>query len=115
MSYSNSIATIFYIMFLLYMSFGIYGIYIKLKNTANRIFFLICAALAIWSLGFSFGAQAQDVHTSIQWHRFAALGWGSLYSLTLHFFCGLLIKNNFSKIGGTMLCFIYLPIIISLN
>lgn len=91
------------------MTFGIYALFMSPKYTANRLFFLICMSLAVWSMGFAFSTQAQDVHTSILWHRFAALGWASLYSFTLHFFLWITDRKQWLQNLGSIFCSICLP------
>jgi hypothetical protein len=98
---------IFFITNTIYMAFGIYIIQKDYKARLNRVFFAICISLSLWSLGFSFGVNAHDVADCIFWRRIAALGWGLLYSLMLHFF--ILMTEN--KILGRkwLIPLIYLP------
>ncbi len=96
MSLGIGVSTAFYLTFLVYSILGIYGLYMNYKRKTNIVFFFICASMSIWSLGFAMSMQARQVGYSIFWNRLAALGWGTLYSLLLHFF--LLITQEDSRL-----------------
>ena len=56
-------------------------------------------ALSIWGFAFSVDISAPDLDTCLLWHKISAFGWGSLFSILLHFFLDLTGKK---KIIGKM-------------
>ncbi len=95
--YSRGISVAFFIAFCLYNYFGVSILHHDNKSRMNRWFFIICLALSLWSLGFSFAASAPDVASVLVWRRISALGWGSLYSILLYFF--LILTGKDVKLG----------------
>lgn len=76
---------IFYFAFVIYVLLGIYILWSDRKSILNHIFFASCISLSIWALCFSIANSAPDYETSILWRRLASFGWGTAYSLLLHF------------------------------
>lgn len=77
--------------FVLFITFAIYfilGMYILSLNTGsklNRLYCIACLSLSIWSFCFSITNSAPDYETAILWRRLASLGYGTVYSILLHF------------------------------
>jgi diguanylate cyclase (GGDEF)-like protein len=68
---------------------GIYTLYTNTKSSTNRIFFALTVALFIWSFGFAMAISAADISTCLFWRRFAAIGWGTFFSILLRFLISL--------------------------
>jgi diguanylate cyclase (GGDEF)-like protein len=64
---------------------GGFGLYIDARARLNRTFFGLCIAIGIWAMGFSMSIDAGNMETCLFWRRISAVGWGSLYSIMLHF------------------------------
>lgn len=64
---------------------GIYILYLNPRNKPNILFFALTVALGIWALGMSMAVCARDMDTALFWRRFSAIGWGSFFSILLHF------------------------------
>lgn len=77
---------LFFILFGVYAVFGIYTIINNYRLSLNRSFFAVCMAMSIWAFGFSVAISAPDLPTCFFWRRVSAVGWGSLYSILVHFF-----------------------------
>ncbi len=65
--------------------FGTYLLRVKQNAQENRMFFANTIALSIWALGLGLALSADTVQASVIWRRIAALGWGTFFSLLLHF------------------------------
>ncbi|MET1247168.1 EAL domain-containing protein [Sporolactobacillus sp. STCC-11] len=83
---------IFLIICIISLVFGIYVISKNPREKLNRIFFVSCICLCIWSFGFSIAINAPDDETCLFWRRFSAIGWGSIYAVLLHF--GVVLTEN---------------------
>lgn len=77
---------LFFIAAALYVVFGLYIFSINAKSSLNRLFSLSCLALAIWAFCFSMANIALDHNSALFLRRMTSLGWGTVYSLMLHFF-----------------------------
>ncbi len=103
---------LFFIAFIAYLIFGIYAFQKNSKDSQNKLFFIICLSLCFWSLGFSIGTSAKTWEICFLWRRISAIGWGTIYSLLLHFFLLLTTKQRPRK-AWVYYALIYLPAIIS--
>ncbi|UWG97105.1 EAL domain-containing protein [Dehalobacter sp. DCM] len=64
---------------------GAYTLYLDPKAGLNRSFFALCVSLSIWALGFSISVSADNQTASLLWRRISVIGWGSFFSVLLHF------------------------------
>ncbi|MFA5528078.1 MAG: EAL domain-containing protein [Peptostreptococcales bacterium] len=103
---------LFFAAFIMYLVFGIYTLQINSKAGLNKIFFAICLSLCLWSLGFSVATFAQTWETCYLWRRISAIGWGTIYSLLLHYFL-VMTTNRFSRRTWVYCVLLYLPAVIS--
>lgn len=103
---------LFFVAFIVYLIFGIYTFQTNSKDKLNRIFFAICLSLCFWSLGFSIAISAKTWEICFLWRRISAVGWGTIYSLLLHFFL-VLTTNRFSRKTRIYCALIYLPAVVS--
>ena len=55
------------------------------KAAVSRCFFALILSLNFWSLGLAFANIAADAATCEIWRRYSSLGWGTVYSIILHF------------------------------
>jgi diguanylate cyclase (GGDEF)-like protein len=88
---------VFFAVSVVYGVFSVYILIINRKSMLNRVYFAICIALCIWSLGFAFATSAPNVDVGLFWRRFAAIGWGSVFAFILHFFLVLSNKKGILK------------------
>ncbi len=79
------LSLVFFAAFAFYSLFGVYILLADRKAFVNRIFFVLCLSLCVWSFGFSITYTTTDLSTAVFWHRVSALGWGSIYAFLLHF------------------------------
>ncbi|MEQ8174095.1 MAG: EAL domain-containing protein [Syntrophomonadaceae bacterium] len=86
MSIPLMFSLLFFILFGIYAVFGIYTIINNHRASLNRSFFAVCMAMGIWAFGFSVAISAPDLSICFFWRRVSAVGWGSLYSILMHFF-----------------------------
>src|SRR5690554_6417956 len=112
MSLAHTFSFVFFIAFAIYFSLGIYTISINTKNMLNRLFFLSCLSLAIWAFCFSMANSAQDYETALFWRRLSSLGWGTVYSLLMHFY---LIVTERNKVLSKKWVYVllYLPTLVN--
>jgi len=113
MPLSHIFSLLFFLASALYFIFGIYILSVNMKSLLNKLFFLSCMALAVWAFCYSIANSAQHYEDVIFWRRLASLGWGTIYSLLLHFFLVLTQKNKILKSKWSYL-FLYLPALINL-
>lgn len=85
MSLTDGLALVFFLTFSIYVFLGIYVLAIDSKALISRLFFTLCISLCIWSFGFSIACSASDYETALFWRRFDSFGWGTAYSILMHF------------------------------
>lgn len=78
-----------------YMFTGISTFQHDTKNRLNRIFYLLCLLLAIWSLMLALMNAVTDAGTATSFRRTATLFWSPIYCLLLHFSLVLVRKDRF--------------------
>lgn len=112
------ISIIYYCTFIIYILSSIYIISLNYKASINRVFFLLLISLSIWSFSISISTSATDYESALLWRQISTLGWGTLYSLLLHFLILLIntdeTQNLNVKPNKRLLFFLYLPAIINL-
>lgn len=86
MTLSYIYSLILFIGFAIYFILGMYILSLNTGSKLNRLYCLACLSLSIWSFCFSITNSAPDYETAILWRRLASLGYGTVYSLLLHFF-----------------------------
>lgn len=64
---------------------GFHALKLQPKASLYRLFFAISLCLAVWALGCSVVIAAPDGIAAVLWTRIAAVGYGAVYSLILHF------------------------------
>lgn len=98
----------FYLAFVVYLLFGAYIISLNSKLILHRVFFMLCLVLCLWAFTFSIANSAPDYATALFWRRVSAFGWGTMYSLLLHFILILTGKEKLLRQAWTYL-WLYLP------
>lgn len=92
MLYSSFFSVMFFSVCIVSMVSGILVIKNNHKSPANRCFFIMVLSVNLWSAGLAFANIAPDEATCESWRRFSAVGWGTAYSIFLHFV--LIISEN---------------------
>ncbi len=82
---------IFFASFAMYFFFGLYVLFLNANSNLHRVFFASCISLCFWAFSFSIANSAPDYETCLFWRRVACLGWGTYFSILLHF---ILILTN---------------------
>ena len=113
MSVQYIFSFIFYIAFAIYILLGLYILWRNTKNALNRIFFVACLSLSTWAFCFSIANSAPDYETSLFWRRLASVGWGSAYSVLLHFFMILTERKRVLK-SRWLYVILYLPVLLNI-
>ena len=104
---------VFVFVSILSLLFGVYTFLLKRSAPENRVFFACAVSLTIWSLGLGIALSAPSEEASTIWRRIAALGWGTFFSLILHFILIMAEKNVWLK-KWRIYMLIYLPALINL-
>ncbi|NLT57819.1 MAG: hypothetical protein GXX99_02520, partial [Clostridiales bacterium] len=104
---------LFFAAFAVYLFFGIYIIQVNPRAGLNKLFLAVCISLCFWSLGFAVANTAPDLETCLLWRRVSAIGWGSIYSLLLHFSL-VLTRNKCTRERRALCWLLHLPAVISL-
>ncbi len=113
MSLSLIFSLLFYLMFTTYILLGLYILWLNPKNRLNRIFFVATLSLSTWAFCFSVANTATDYETSLFWRRIASVGWGSAYSILLHFFIVLTERKKVLK-SKWLYIILYVPVIVNI-
>lgn len=95
------------------MMLGIFILYIDTKANLNRTFFALSISLCIWAIGFSMAIDAANLDICMFWRRISAIGWGSMYSILLHFCLVFSKKDKLLKKWWTYML-IYAPTVITI-
>lgn len=98
---------------IIFIAIGMYALSIDQKARLNQVFFFMSLALFIWSFGYSVSNNVTTEEASLFWHRFSALGFGSVYSFLLHYFLLFTEKQKLLKKPVTYLG-IYSPAIVAI-
>lgn len=94
MSLPLTFSLMFFAAFATYFFFGLYVLFLNVHSNLHRVFFLSCISLCIWAFSFSISNSAPDYDTCLFWRRIACLGWGTYFSLLLHFILILTDRNR---------------------
>ncbi len=111
----EGISLVFTILFflgsLVSIIWGVYIIRLNSKSSINRVFLLLCVALAIWSLGFAMSNSTENLSDSVFWRRFASIGMTSIFAFILHYLI-LLTRQDEKKEPSRALYLLYIPSLI---
>ncbi len=102
---------LYFLTFMLHGGLGAYMFYKNPKSPVNRIFFILCISLAIWSFAFSIAVNAPNLETCLFWRRVASAGISVYYCLILHFVI-LLTNHHWFTEHKKVQIFLYLPVLI---
>lgn len=107
------ISILFYIAFIAYVFYGFFILSYEKKTTIHRVYSLCCFSVAIWAFSFSMANSADSYESCLFWRQAASLGFGTFFSLFLHF---ILILTNRTKVLRNKLTYIalYLPAIVNI-
>ena len=108
MSLPGLISLLFFLAVVIYYLLGFYVIRLNPGSIIHRLFFCICLTLCIWAFSFSIANSAISYEMSLTWRRVAAIGWGTLYSILLHYTLCLTGKQNIFR-KKWIYALIYLP------
>lgn len=109
----NQISILFYLIFILYSCLGFFSLFLNKKERLNQVFLWLCMSYAIWSVAFAISNSLSDLPEVLIWRRIAALGWGSAFSLMLHFILILTEKQKLLAVPKTYVA-LYLPAAITI-
>lgn len=103
---------LFFSVFTVYLFWYTY-FFMDPRAILNKLLLLTCISLCLWSLGLSVANTASNMESCLFWRRVSAVGWGSFFSIMLHFILALTSpKYNLRQNKSHLL--LYLPAIISL-
>lgn len=112
MKYISSLLSFLFILgSIIPIFWGIYITRINLKSNKNKLFFLICLALSIWSFGFAAANLSTSLKDALFWRRFASIGMTSIFSIILQFLLLFTSKKESEKINKKSYI-VYIPGII---
>jgi len=92
---------------------GIFTAKNNYRVPANRVFFILTAAIAIWSTGMALSIISNDVAISETYRRISAIGWSTAYAILLHFILVITGKSLSFRKWWLYLC-LYLPAVFTL-
>lgn len=113
MMLQTKISMLFYLTFIVYSCLGFFSLLLNKKQRLNQVFFWLCMSCAVWSFSFAISNALTDLQSVLIWRRIAAWGWGSAFSLMLHFV--LVLSDNQALLRSRLLAgAIYLPAVITI-
>ncbi len=113
MESSDFFTIIFFFSGVLSTFLGVYTLYLNPKARLNKAFLALCISLSIWAWGFSFGVSAPTQALSLIWRRLSVAGWGTFFSILLHF--SLILTGKKGLLGQWWLYpLLYFPSVVTL-
>lgn len=114
MEYASALLTIVFLLAaLLSIYFGINVIRQDSKSNLNWAFLAVTISLTIWSFGLGMANSTKLYQEAVYWRRFSAIGWTTIFSLTLHFLL-LISKKSKGEKFETYLLAMHLPALVNL-
>ncbi|MBP7736797.1 MAG: PAS domain-containing protein [Spirochaetes bacterium] len=104
----NIISLLANIAFVVYLYLGLHVLLVNKKHAVNRIFFLVCLAMALWTLGAVFAFSSDTKSEFLFWFRLGSLPNIIFYPMTIHFCLAL---TGLVRLGPMVYGIIYLPAI----
>lgn len=89
----NPWSLLYYTSFIFYVFSGIYVLRLNKKSIINIMFFLMCLALSLWSLGYAFTTGADTLESAQKWRILSTIGWSYFYSTMLIFFISIINRD----------------------
>lgn len=86
------VSALFLMIFIVYFFFATYVYHMNETATLNRFFFLVCAALCLWTFGLGLSIISPDENLALFWRRVSAVGRSSAYYLAFIF--SLILTEN---------------------
>ncbi|MGI6506915.1 MAG: EAL domain-containing protein [Saccharofermentanales bacterium] len=106
------LSIIFYICGCFYALFGAYVTAVNVESKINRLFVVLTASMAVWSIGYSLSNAAETAEKSGFWRSFSVFGWGIFFSLLIHFI--LVFTKTESRLSKrAILGLLYLPALVN--
>lgn len=96
-----------------YICIGASSLMYDTRNRINRIFFLLCLDLSLWSMMLMLMNTTSDPVTATFFRRKAVIFWSLVYCMLLHFLLALVRKDDFLNKTWFLVLF-YLPAMISI-
>ncbi|KNY29167.1 EAL domain-containing protein [Pseudobacteroides cellulosolvens] len=112
MIYSSFFSILFFSVCIISLVSGILVVINNHKAPANRCFFAIIISINFWSAGLALANIAPDTVTCEIWRRFSAIGWGTAYSIILHFIL-IIVGNKTLLKKWWFYLLLYLPAVIT--
>lgn len=79
------------------MFFGAYIVSVDSREKSNRMFFVLCIFLSVWTFSLAMSISVADMETCFFWSRVSALGWCTFAGILLHFILILTNKRRLLK------------------
>lgn len=109
----NFLVLIFLLSSIVYIYIGSVSFACDTTNKLNRIFFIVCFDLALWSFTLMFMHNTSDAEMAAFFRRISILFCSLIYCLMLHFLLILVKKDQFLK-RPLFLVLFYMPALISI-
>jgi diguanylate cyclase (GGDEF)-like protein len=106
---SDMLSLFFFGSFCVYLFMGVYVINLNRRAILNRLFLVMALLMGIWAFSFSIATSAPTHEIALEWRKIAAIGWGTIFSVILHFFLVLTEHRSLRKWWVYLL--IYIPAI----
>ncbi len=104
----NIISLLANIAFVVYLYLGLHVLMVNKKSAVNRIFFLVCLAMALWTLSAVFAFSSGMKSEFLFWFRLGSLPNIIFYPMTIHFCLAL---TRLIALKPLVYAAIYLPVI----
>lgn len=102
----NIISLLANITFMVYLYLGVNTLLLDRKSAVNRLFFLVCCAMAFWTLSAVFVFSADTKDDFLYWFKLGSIPNIIFYPMTVHFCLAL---TRLIRLRPAVLAAIYLP------
>lgn len=109
----NFMVIVYLLTSIFYILIGTFSLMYDIKNKLNRIFFVFCLDLSLWSTALMLMNAASDAATATVFRQTATIFWSFVYCLMLHFLLVLVEKDRLLS-NPLYLGLFYLPAMISI-
>ncbi len=103
----NIISTVHFITFIFYIFIGLYIFTINIKSKINKLFFIKCLFLSLWSFTCLYGLSTKITETAFIWYKISTLGW-IFYPLVPHFCIEFFYSDKKYK---NLIYLLYIPVL----
>ncbi len=109
----DAFSLLYYLVFVAYGYSSHIVMHSRMRTAGHWTLTAIFTSLAVWSLALTMSNSAPTMEMALLWRKIGVLGWGTLYSLLLHFVLYITGHHDVIK-RKSVLALIYAPVAVNL-